>query len=162
MVSTTATAAPVRSNVPSMRVLHAVNPIVSAILRSPLHGMLSGSLLLLTFTGRKTGKAYTIPVNYTRDGEKLILFTDRAWRKNLRDGVPVTVRLQGHQRTGHAMQIEEPAVVVATVERLIARYGPKAAGRRVGLTLDPKTRPSHAQLAAAMEGHVLISLTLNP
>ena len=40
-------------------------------------------------------------------------------------------------------------------------YGPKAAGRRVGLTLDPKAPPSHAQLAAAVEGHVLIALTLD-
>ena len=164
MASATTTPAPLRSNVPSTRVLHAVNPIVSAILRSPLHGILSGSLLLLTFAGRKTGKAYTIPVGYTRDGETLLLFTDRAWRKNLRGagGVPVTVRLQGHERSGRAELIEEPAAVMATVDRLTARYGPKATGRRVGLTLDATTPPSHAQLAAALEGHVLIALTLEP
>jgi hypothetical protein len=164
MVATTTTPAPVRSNVPSTRVLHVVNPLVSAILRSPLHGMLSGSLLLLTFTGRKTGKAYTIPVGYTPDGEALLLFTDRAWRHNLhgRGRGPVSVRLQGRRRTGLAELMEDPAVVVATVERLITRDGPKVAGRRVGLTLDATTPPSHAQLAAALEGHALIVLTLDP
>jgi hypothetical protein len=163
MVSTTTTPAPVRSNVPSTRVLHAVNPVVSAILRSPVHRILSGSLLLFTFTGRKTGRAYTIPVGYMRSGETLVLFTNRAWRRNLRGrgGAPVTVRLQGRERAGRAVLVEDPVPVAATVERLIAQHGPRAASRLIGLTLADMPQPSHAQLAAALEGHALISVTLD-
>lgn len=42
------------------------NPVVTWLLRSSLHGILSGSTLLITVTGRKSGRIYTIPVNYVR------------------------------------------------------------------------------------------------
>jgi hypothetical protein len=38
-------------------------PFVVALLRSPLHGFMDRSTLLLTYTGHKSGKAYTTPVN---------------------------------------------------------------------------------------------------
>ena len=38
-----------------------MNPIMKGLLRSPLHGLMSGSLMLITYAGRKTGKPYTIP-----------------------------------------------------------------------------------------------------
>ena len=42
------------------------NPVVSAILRSPIHGMLSRRVMLLTVRGRRTGTWYTVPVGYVR------------------------------------------------------------------------------------------------
>ncbi len=36
-----------------LNVLHAVNPFVAALLRSPLHRLVSGGLMLLTYTGRR-------------------------------------------------------------------------------------------------------------
>ena len=39
------------------------NPFVGALLRSPLHGFMSNSTMLLTYTGRKSGKTYTTPVS---------------------------------------------------------------------------------------------------
>jgi hypothetical protein len=48
-------------------------PFVVALLRSPLHGFMDRSTLLLTYTGRKSGKAYTTPVNYLRDGDTLLV-----------------------------------------------------------------------------------------
>lgn len=162
MVSTATPAAPLKSSVPSRRVLHVINPFVSLILRSPLHRMLSGRLLLLTFTGRKTGKVFTIPVGYTREDETLTLFSDYGWWKNLRGGAPVTVRLQGRRRTGRAEAIEDTAVVLAAAERLVARLGAKEAGSRIGLALAATAPPSHDELAAAMDGHVVIQLRLDP
>lgn len=38
---------------PAFRV---INPLMEALLRSPLHGLVSDSLLLVTFTGRKSGR----------------------------------------------------------------------------------------------------------
>jgi hypothetical protein len=40
------------------------NDFMSWFLRSPLHGLLSNGMMLLTVTGRKTGKKYTTPVGY--------------------------------------------------------------------------------------------------
>jgi len=42
------------------------NPLVSAILRSPLHPLMSGAYVIVTFTGRRSGAMYSTPVQYTR------------------------------------------------------------------------------------------------
>src|SRR5687768_285096 len=104
MTTTTMTQARViKSSVPrDTRVLRFINPFVSMILRSPLHKVLSSRLLLLTYTGRTTGKRFTIPVGYTPEGDTLTLFSGFGWWKNLRGGAPVVVCLQGRQRTGRA------------------------------------------------------------
>ena len=47
-----------------------LNATMKFILKSPLHGMLSKTILVLTFTGQKSGKIYSTPVSYSRqDGE---------------------------------------------------------------------------------------------
>lgn len=60
-----------------------VNSTVKFILRSPVHGMISKAFLLITFTGRKSGKTYTTPVSYSRRGDELSIFTHARWWKNL-------------------------------------------------------------------------------
>lgn len=75
------------------------NPLLILMLRSPLHPLLSGNTLALTYTGRKSGRTYTTPVNYVRDGDRLwaTSYRTRTWWRNLRNGVPVSLRLQGRE-----------------------------------------------------------------
>lgn len=150
----------IRSTVPSIRVLHAINPFVSAILRSPLHVLLSRQLMLLTYTGRKTGKRYTIPVGYARGGEEFLVFSSRTWRRNLRGGAPVEVLLQGRQYAATAVPIEDPEEVVAEVERTIARYGRKGAEWRTGVALDATPSPTREEIAQATQGRAVIHISL--
>lgn len=68
-----------------------VNVVVRAVLRTPLlHRVLSRNTMLLTFTGRSSGRTYTVPVSYQRDRDTLTCYTraDRAWWKNLRGEPP--------------------------------------------------------------------------
>ena len=78
------------------------NPLVLAVLRSPLHRLLSGSVMEIAVLGRKTGLTYSIPVQYVRRGEGLLVISQRhrTWWRNLRGGFPVGVRLQGRQFHG--------------------------------------------------------------
>ena len=46
------------------------NPPVLWLLRSPLHRLADQQTIAITVTGRKSGKRYTFPVSYIRDGEK--------------------------------------------------------------------------------------------
>ena len=41
-----------------------IDPVLKAVLRSPLHRLVSDSLLFITFIGRKSGTEYTAPVGY--------------------------------------------------------------------------------------------------
>jgi|SRR5947209_10311314 len=101
------------------------NPVIAAVLRSPLHPLVSSRLALITVTGRRTGREHTFPVGYTLEGETVtvpVMWPERkVWWRNLRDaGAPVRLRLRGQQRTGHAQ----------------AR-GDEASGVKVEVRLDP-------------------------
>ena len=96
-----------------------VNPIVRGVLSSPAHRLLSGHLMLLSVTGRRSGRTFTFPVAYAQDGDRLTVTLDwperKRWWRNLRGGAPVAVRLRGVRRTGNAVASgdEHEGVVVA-------------------------------------------------
>jgi F420H(2)-dependent quinone reductase len=75
----------------------AINPLIGLILRSPLHSLLSGSLMLITYKGRKSQKVFTTPVRYVRANGTIRCFTspDTLWWRNLRGGAEVTLRMRG-------------------------------------------------------------------
>jgi hypothetical protein len=97
-----------------------VNPLVGAVLRSPAHRLLSGRLMLLTVTGRRTGRALTFPVGYREDGDRLHVHVaspeQKRWWRNLRGGAPVAVELRRVRRTGfgrtHGNERDGVAVVI--------------------------------------------------
>ncbi len=92
------------------------NAIATTILRSPWHGMRSDRLLLLTFTGRKSGKEFTTPMRYVQEGETLRLRVVYPWWKNLVGQATVRVLLRGEMRTGAAEVLpEEDGEVVVKV-----------------------------------------------
>lgn len=97
---------------PPRLVRHLVNSLVSTILRSPWHGMRRSRLLLLTFTGRKSGKAFTTPLRYVQEGETLLLRVVYPWWKNLVGEATVRVLLRGSMRTGKAEVLPEDGGVV--------------------------------------------------
>ena len=92
------------------------NAIATTILRSPWHRMRSDRLLLLTFTGRKSGKEFTTPMRYVQEGETLLMRVVYPWWKNLVGEAPVRVLLRGEMRTGTAEVLpEEDGEVVVKV-----------------------------------------------
>ncbi len=76
-----------------------VNPLVRALLRSPLHPLLSGRLVLLRITGRRSGREFELPVIYTRDDADLIVSVAaparKRWWRNVEGATPITIVLRG-------------------------------------------------------------------
>jgi hypothetical protein len=85
------------------------------VLRSPLHRLLSGGMLLVTVTGRRSGRAYTLPVSYLQDGDLLLVTSmrHRSWWRNLRGGAVVAMWLAGRERRGWGEVLEEESQVAA-------------------------------------------------
>ncbi len=85
-------------------VMGAANPAIKGLLGSRFAGPMAKALMLLRFTGRKSGKVYTTPVGYVREGDSVVVVTSPTytWWKNIRDGADVEVRLDGAWRTAHA------------------------------------------------------------
>ena len=104
------------------------NDFMSWVLRSPFHGMLSDGMMLITITGRKTGKKYTTPVGYYREDNCLWVITsrDRTWWKNLRVGAEVDLLLKRKPVKAVAEpDLDEKAVEARMYEYL--RHVPQAA-----------------------------------
>jgi hypothetical protein len=131
------------------------------MLRSPLHGPLDSAFLLLHVTGKKTGRNYDIPVNYTAIDGKLLVVTIARWRLNLRGGTDVTVTWQGRRRPMHALLDEEPASVAVTYQAIIHQLGWPKAARQLGISgTDGEPPPVLALKDAALEyGWSVITLT---
>jgi len=103
------------------RLLHAPNPVVRAVLRSPAHRLLSGRLLLLTYTGRRTGEQHTIPVRYVRDGGALVVTVAwperKVWWRGLHGpGTGVSLLLAGERREAIADVRETAGVVTVRLD----------------------------------------------
>jgi hypothetical protein len=85
-------------------------PGVRTILTSPMHGLLSKKLALLTVTDRAAGRQFTCPVQYVRRDGDIYLFTlpTRRWWRHLEGGAPIAVVLQGQSLQGHG-EVYSPA-----------------------------------------------------
>lgn len=97
------------------------NPVVKSILCSPLHPLMSGGTMLLTFSGRKSGKRYTTPISYALDGRTITLITNRrhGWWRNLQGGAVVTARVKGQDLPGTAQVLAaNETVLVAAMEKV--------------------------------------------
>lgn len=84
-------------------------PLVDVVLRSRFHWLLSRGLALITVTGRRTGRRYTIPVGYLETPDAVIVLVGDAptktwWRNYMQPG-PIEMRLRGAHRSGRAVVV---------------------------------------------------------
>lgn len=83
-----------------------VNPLLKGLLSSPLHGLASRRLALITVTGRRSGRQFTFPVGYSRQGDRVTIGVGwperKLWWRNRRGGAPVRLRIEGEERRGYA------------------------------------------------------------
>lgn len=83
------------------------NPVVKALLCSPLHPLLSRGLALITITGRRSGRRYTFPVGYQQEGERVTVDVGwpgrKDWWRNLSQPAQVEMRIRGRRRQGQAL-----------------------------------------------------------
>jgi len=95
------------------------NPFMRLVLGSRAHRMMSGQLMLLSFTGRRTGRSYTTPVSYVREGTNLLVPGGGAWWRNLTSGT-ARVRLRGTWHVVTPEVIREPVALSAVLGRMLA------------------------------------------
>jgi deazaflavin-dependent oxidoreductase (nitroreductase family) len=109
------------------------NAIMSFLLRSPLHGLVSKHAMLITVSGRKSGRLYTTPVNYVRDGDTITVLSrrNRTWWRNLRGGAPVAVRVSGKDLKGVAeVAVDDKEAIAGALLALHPRYSAERAAQR--------------------------------
>lgn len=130
------------------RAVRYFNPLMRLVLTSKAHGVMSSRLLLLSFTGRRTGRSYTTPVSYVREGRDLLVPGGGLWWKNLTGGT-ARVRLQGSWQVVTPELIQEPVAMADVLGRMLAvnpaiavftGIRPGSDGRPVARSLDRERR----------------------
>jgi hypothetical protein len=95
----------VRSSLSNRPATRPLNWVPAAVLRSPLHRILSDNILLFEYVGRRSGQWYATPINYRQVGETLLVSTDSPWHRNFAAGVQTTASVILHGRR-HPVGVE--------------------------------------------------------
>ncbi len=134
-------------------------PIVIWLLRSPLHRFLDKNTMVITVSGRKSGKLYTFPVSYVRDGETLLVISqkDRTWWKNLQGGAGVTVLVQGHTLQAKGETYTDTEMVAKILLQILQDV--PAYQRPLHLPLTASGQPEHPEdLTRLAQEHVIVRM----
>ena len=88
-----------------------INPLVGWLMRSPLYWLASRRVALISYTGRRSGRRFTIPVGYEMAGLQVTITVGsperKMWWRSLKGtGAPVELVIRGCRRTGHASLLE--------------------------------------------------------
>lgn len=145
-------------------VIGAANPLVRRQLDSRFAGPLGRALLVLRYRGRKSGRTFTTPVGYVRDGDRIVMVTSATyrWWPNMVGGADVEVRLPEGWRRAHAEVIlpDDPRYD-ETVALQVAKRGPGML-RGFGVKVDDAGRMTAEAKATATESAHLVLVALEP
>jgi hypothetical protein len=135
---------------PPNAVLRLVNPVINLLLRTPLTGGARNQLMVVGFTGRKSGRHFSIPLSAHLVDDILYAMTGAAWRHNFRDGAPAQVLYMGKTTTMRGELIADRALAADLYSRCAESYGVKAAQRMMGLKFPGGRMPSRDEFAEAI------------
>ena len=129
-------------------VMGKVNVPMRALLWLPFATPLSGRLMLVSFTGRRSGRRYQQPVSYVQDGDTLLTPGGGNWKLNLRGDEPIRLRLRGRDVVARPELVSD----LDQVERLlqVMTAANPSVGRFVGLRKRPDGRIDRLQLEKAV------------
>lgn len=155
-MTVSAPSGPIRNAEPPKIAVRVLNPIMKLVLSSPLARRAGKGLMLLTVTGRRSGRRITVPVGRHEVDGVLTVVAGGQWKLNLRGGAPVELVIGGRPRTGRAELEEDPDAVARVLLVLLEQVGLDNA-RRLGLeVLEPRI-PSHEELRAAIAGRKAVA-----
>ncbi len=136
--------------------------VVGPLLRSPVHRVLSGQLMVLDYTGGRSGKHYSFPIGYfTWGDDEVLAFSSRNWPKALRtaDGIRLLIRGESHDATAVVVSAhDDKTQCLADFART---KGPRTA-KRLMLGLPGDRQPSAAELDVAADKTTIVRFRLAP
>jgi hypothetical protein len=147
---------------PPQAVLRVINPLLRAALRAPLLGSALKDFMIVTFTGRKTGRRFAVPVSAHHINGELYVLLNAGWKHNFRDGAPAEVRYGGSSTAMTGQLITDSAVVAELARRAAVSYGARKAQRSMGLKFRDGEIPTAADFAEASNRLGLAAIRLTP
>ena len=136
-----------------------LNPVMKTILKSPLHKVVSGQIMIITFKGAKSGKEHATPVSYSRENNRVTVFTHVNWWKNFTECGEVKLRIQGQDYGGHTEVITDDLDQKAIGLKKHILAVPFDA-KFYGVNLDENGHPDLKQVKQAASEAVMIQIML--
>ena len=136
------------------------NSIMEWLLKSPMHGAFSKNMMLVSYTGRRSGQEYATPVNYwqVNDGDEGILLTtskpERVWWRNLRGDRPVVLQLRGISMNAFGTVVEEFSEKIRLFGVLFTQN--PVIGRYFKVALDDNNQPINEDVERTAADTVLV------
>ena len=147
---------------PPEGVLRAMNPVVKFLLGTPLGGGIRRQMMVLNFTGRKSGRQFSVPVSAHRLDDTLYALASARWTANFRDGANAEVLWDGKKTTMRGELIRDPATVAELAHRAASSYGAKKAQRTMGLKFRDDRVPTLAEFTEAAQRNGMRAVKLTP
>jgi deazaflavin-dependent oxidoreductase (nitroreductase family) len=116
--------------------------------------------MLITFTGRKSGKQFTTPVRYVRSDNKVYAFTakENQWWRNLRGGADVVLRTRGQDAAYRAVAIDDdPQTIREWLIKYLGQFPQDAVYHDIRLNKDKSLNA--ADLERAVPEAVVVEAT---
>lgn len=121
--------------------------------------------MLITVTGRRSGRVYTIPVGYQQDGSVITVLASEArtkqWWRNFETPAAVTLRLRGKEREGVATLVppNSPEFRIQS-EQTLTRL--PFMGRVFGIRYQRRQGLTDAQLEALRNNIAIVQIQVAP
>lgn len=125
---------------PPEALLGVVNPVFKFLTRLPGVGSAMKDFMVLSFTGRKSGTRFDVPVSAHHLDGQLYAIAEANWKYNFTGGRDVDVRYRGTTTPMHGLLIKEPAEVAGIAHGVATAKGPKKAQQTMGIKFDPSDR----------------------
>ncbi len=147
---------------PPQAMLRVLNPTLRLLLRAPLLGPALKDFMVVSFTGRKTGRQFSVPVSAHHIDGDLYVLLNASWKHNFRDGAPADVLYGGKTTAMHGQLISQPAAVADLAHRAAETQGAKKAQRAMGLKFREDAIPSVQDFIEASDRLGLAAIRLTP
>src|SRR5262245_28249362 len=148
----------------AVRLSMRMNRVVDLVLRSRFHWLLSRGLTLVTVTGRRTGRRYTIPVGYLETSDAVVVLVgdapSKTWWRNYMDAGPIEVRLRGVPCVGDAVVVPPGSEQFRrTAEESFRRS--RIIPRLFGIAFDPSRGLTVEDAARLAQRAAIVRITLD-
>lgn len=143
----------------------ALNRFMRLLLNSPLHRLMSGNVMVIYFTGRKTGRRRATPVRYLKESDACVVcLTGRetGWWPNFLEPRDVELQLADRRLAARAHAQPDDAERKAEVLREVLRRFPADAPYH-GIVLKRGQAITPSQFEKAVARDVVVSFdVINP
>ncbi len=158
MAEQTAAVIPSHPPEPVMKVM---NSLLRRLLGTPLGKPLK-DFMVLNFSGRKSGRQFSIPVSAHDIGGQLYALANAGWKVNFRGGAPAQVVHAGTTTAMRGELIEDPDVIADLFHRAATGYGASKAQRNMGLKFRDPRVPSLEEFREAVVENKLVAIRFTP